>query len=54
MKIPSSWLKMESEHTKSMPKQRRIVLQHIQEHGKDYYPALKKMERMLDKKSKKA
>ena len=49
-KIKQSWLKMESEHTKSKVKQGRIVDQHIAEYGCGYYPALIKMERGLKKK----
>ena len=47
--IKKEWLKMESEHTSSSAKQKKIVCQHIKEYGYGYYPALKKMEAKLKK-----
>lgn len=52
MHIPKSWLAMEAEHTSSVAGQRKIVKEHIAEHGFSYYPALRKMEHMLDKKKR--
>jgi hypothetical protein len=46
-------MKLESEHTKSKPKQKKIVIQHEKEHGAGYYPALIKMEAKLKKRGKK-
>jgi hypothetical protein len=40
---------MEAEHTPSVKGQERIVVQHVQEHGIGYYPALRKMEAHLKK-----
>jgi hypothetical protein len=48
MKIPKKWIDIEMEHTKSRKVARRIVGQHLAEY-KDYYPALIKMEKMLEK-----
>lgn len=44
------WRKMEAEHSRRKADQERIVMQHIKEHGVGYYPALKIMEKRLDKK----
>jgi len=44
------WRKMEAEHTKNRAAQEKIVRQHIEEHGLQYYPALRRMENKLDKK----
>ena len=43
------WMQMEAEHSPNPMKQRRIVMEHIKEHGPNYYPALKRMENKLDK-----
>ena len=43
------WMRMEAEHSPNPMKQRRIVMEHIKEHGPNYYPALKRMENKLDK-----
>ena len=52
MKIPKAWIDIELEHTTSRRKARKIVLDHLREY-KDYYPALIKMEAMLEKAQKK-
>ena len=53
VKIPEhklkQWMQMEAEHSPNPMKQRRIVMEHINEHGQNYYPALKRMENKLDK-----
>ncbi len=46
-KIKKEWLKMESEHTKDISEQRKIVKDHLKEFGCDYYPELKKLERRI-------
>ena len=43
-------LKMESEHTQSTAKQKKIVKQHEDKFGDKYYPTLKKVENKLKKK----
>lgn len=48
-KIRKSWLDAEMEHTNSRKVARRIVSDHIREHGCSYYPALLKMETKLKK-----
>lgn len=45
--IKKSWLKMESEHTKTKAGQMKIVREHINTYGCSYYPALKKLETKL-------
>jgi len=56
VKIPEhklkQWMQMEAEHSPNPMKQRRIVMEHINEHGQNYYPALKRMENRLDKKGR--
>lgn len=52
MKIPKKWVDIELEHTKSRKKARKIVMDHLAEY-KDYYPALIKMEKMLEKAKRK-
>ena len=42
------WMRMESEHTSVPARQKTIVIQHVKEHGINYYPALQKMEHKLD------
>lgn len=49
MKI-RSWMRMESEHTKSNARQKKIVNEHIEKYGAGYYPALKRMESKLKRK----
>ena len=48
-KIKKEWLNAESEHTTNYFKAKKIVMEHIKEHGCGYYPALLKMERRLKK-----
>lgn len=48
-RIKKSWIQIEKEHTSSDNAAKRIVMQHIKEHGCGYYPALIKMERKLKK-----
>jgi hypothetical protein len=48
-KVPERWVKMEMEHTNSKKKARKIVQDHLDEHGMAYYPALIKMEAKLKK-----
>jgi len=43
------WRRMEAEHTKNRAAQEKIVRQHIAEHGLQYYPRLKVMEKGLKK-----
>jgi len=47
MIIPKKWVKVELEHTKSMRVARKIASDHVKEFGREYYPALLKMERKL-------
>jgi hypothetical protein len=44
------WRKMEAEHTRDRIKQEQIVMQHVHEFGRGYYPALIKMENRLMRK----
>ena len=44
-----AWRPMEADHSPVKTVQERIVHQHVNEFGKGYYPALKKMERGLKK-----
>ena len=44
-----AWMAMEKEHSPNPHVQKRIVMQHITEHGIGYYPALKRMENKLPK-----
>jgi hypothetical protein len=43
----TAWRKLEAEHTSSKAGQTKIVMDHVNEFGPKYYPALKKMEAKL-------
>ena len=45
--LKKSWIQMEMEHTSSKAVAKRIVQEHIKEHGCKYYPQLIKLERRL-------
>ena len=49
MKINKKWIKLEMEHTKNPDIAKKIVKDHLREFGKEYYPALIKMEKRLKK-----
>lgn len=57
-KVKESWVGIEMEHKSLFPKSkqrlmaRKIAEQHVEEMGCGYYPALKKMEKRLQLKSK--
>ena len=48
----AAWTKMESEHSPNPMKQRRIVMEHVKQHGIGYYPALQRMERNLERRGR--
>ena len=47
-KIKKQWIEMEREHNSSNEKAKKIVEDHIKEHGCDYYPELKKLTKNLE------
>lgn len=49
-KLKKSWINIEMEHTKNRNFAKKIACDHVKELGKEYYPALIKMERRLKKK----
>ena len=48
-KIKKEWVNIELEHTSKLNEARKIVKDHIREHGCDYYPELIKLEKKLKK-----
>lgn len=49
-RIKKAWIEIEKEHTKNISKVRKIVKDHLKEHGCRYYPELIKMEKRLNQK----
>lgn len=49
-KIKKQWVDIELEHTKNRSKARKIVKEHLNEWGCNYYPELIKLEKKLLKK----
>lgn len=46
-KIKQAWIEIEKEHTSSEREAKKIVQDHIREHGCAYYPELIKLEKKL-------
>jgi len=49
-RIKKEWIDIEMEHTKNRFWAKKIASDHVKEYGCGYYPALKKMERLLGRK----